>query len=47
MVRSIRDQADAQHENNMILRDSLIHLPGAIKGLEGFGRANGKINGWV
>jgi len=40
MVRCIRDQADAQYQNNMILRESLVHLPGAIKGLEGFGKSH-------
>lgn len=43
MVRSIRDQADAQHQNNIILRDSLIHLPSAIQSLEGFGKSHEQV----
>ena len=34
LVRSIRGQLDSQSENNMILRESLVHLPQAIKGLD-------------
>ena len=34
LVRSIRGQLDSQNENNMILSESLAHLPQAIKGLD-------------
>ena len=34
LVRSIRGQLDSQSENNMILRESLVHLPQTIKGLD-------------
>ncbi|MDA7896007.1 hypothetical protein N9B02_06070, partial [Akkermansiaceae bacterium] len=34
LVRSIRGQLDSQSENNMILRESLVHLPQAVKGLD-------------
>lgn len=34
LVRSIRGQLDSQSDNNMILRESLVHLPQAIKGLD-------------
>ena len=34
LVRSIRGQLDSQSENNMILRESLVHLPQVIKGLD-------------
>ena len=43
MVRSIRDQADAQYQNNLILRESLIHLPDAIQSLEGFGKSHEQV----
>jgi len=39
MVRCIRDQADAQYENNIILRDSLKQLPTAIQSLQDFGKS--------
>lgn len=43
MVRSIRDQADAQYQNNLILRESLVHLPEAIQSLEGFGKSHEQV----
>jgi len=43
MVRSIRDQADAQYQNNLILRESLVHLPSAIQSLEGFGKSHEQV----
>ncbi len=52
LVRAIRGQLESQNENNMILRDSLAHLPQAMDGLDKFsksqevvGEALEKING--
>jgi len=43
LVRAIKSQADSQHRNNVILRESLSHLPEAIKSLEGFGNSHQKV----
>ena len=52
LVRAIRNQMESQNENNIILRDSLAHLPEAMKGLDRFsksqqvvGEALSEING--
>jgi chromosome segregation ATPase len=34
LVRAIRGQLESQNENNVILRDTLSHLPDAMKGLD-------------
>jgi hypothetical protein len=39
LVRAIRGQLESQNENNVILRDSLAHLPEAMKGLESFSKS--------
>ncbi len=36
LVRAIRGQLESQNENNLILRDSLAHLPKAMKGIDNF-----------
>ena len=36
LVRAIRGQLESQNENNIILRDSLAHLPETMKGLDRF-----------
>ena len=43
MVRSISNQAEAQYQNNLILRDSLMHLPNAIQSLEGLGKSHEQV----
>lgn len=39
LVRAIRSQLETQNENNLILRDSLAHLPEAMKGLDSFSKS--------
>ena len=39
LVRAISGQLQSQTENNLILRDSLSHLPEAMKGLENFSKS--------
>lgn len=39
LVRAIRSQLESQNENNLILRDSLAHLPEAMKGLDSFSKS--------
>ncbi len=39
LVRAISSQLQSQTENNLILRDSLSHLPEAMKGLENFSKS--------
>lgn len=39
LVRAISKQLQSQTENNLILRDSLSHLPEAMKGLESFSKS--------
>jgi|TARA_B110000914_G_scaffold63488_1_gene55357 hypothetical protein len=36
LVRAVRGQLESQNENNIILRDSLAHLPEAMKGFDSF-----------
>jgi len=39
LVRAIRSQLESQNENNIILRDSLSHLPEAMDGLTSFSKS--------
>ena len=39
LVRAIRGQLESQNENNAILRESLSHLPEAMKGLDSFSKS--------
>jgi hypothetical protein len=39
LVRAIRGQLESQNENNLILRDSLAHLPQAMEGLDSFSKS--------
>ncbi len=39
LVRAIRGQLESQNENNLILRDSLAHLPKAMEGLDKFSQS--------
>jgi hypothetical protein len=39
LVRAIRSQLESQNENNIILRDSLAHLPEAMEGLTSFSKS--------
>jgi len=39
LVRAIRGQLESQNDNNVILRDSLAHLPEAMKGLDSFSKS--------
>jgi hypothetical protein len=43
LVRAIRGQLQSQTENNLILRDSLSHLPEAMKGLENFSKSQATV----
>ena len=39
LVRAIRGQLESQNDNNLILRESLVHLPEAMKGLDRFSKS--------
>ena len=43
LVRAISGQLESQNENNIILRDSLAHLPEAMKGLDKFNESQVKV----
>lgn len=39
LIRAVKGQMDSQHHNNVILRDSLAHLPDAMEGMKNFGES--------
>ncbi len=39
LVRAMRNQLESQNENNIILRESLAHLPKAVEGLQNFSKS--------